>query len=79
MRAGPPMVLHYGNDLAVNNTGYNFSKIAVHEADFDATACPPWDLSPLPGRQVAPAGLLPYPPSPLTLPSQVTHPISHYD
>ena len=70
--AGPPMVLHYGNDLSVNNTSYNFSKIAVREAGFDATLCPPWDLTPKPGFQVAAGGLLPYPPSPLSLPSQVT-------
>lgn len=65
------MVLHYGNDLAVNNTAYNFSKIRVREAKFDPTLCPPWDLTPKPGREVAAGGLLPYPPSPLSLPSQV--------
>ncbi|CAL8472254.1 g11796 [Coccomyxa elongata] len=67
---GPPMVLHYGNDLAVNNTAYNFSKIRVREAEFDPTLCPPWDLAHKPGREVAAGGLLPYPPSPLSLPSQ---------
>ena len=72
------MVLHYGNDLAVNNTSYNFSKIAVREAGFDATLCPPWNLSPKAGFQVAPGGLLPYPPSPLSLPSQVTQRITKH-
>lgn len=62
------MVLHYGNDLSVNNTDYNFSKIAIREAGFDATLCPPWDLS---SERVPLGGLLPYPPSPLSLTSQV--------
>ncbi len=67
------MVLHYGNDLSVDGTGYNFSKIEVREANFDATLCPPWAL---PADRVGPGGLLPYPPSPLSLPSQVQQPVT---
>ena len=65
--AGPPKVLHYGNDLVVNGTGYTFSKIALRQAGFDATLCPPWN----PDRSRHWGALLPYPPSPLSLPGQV--------
>jgi hypothetical protein len=57
------MVLHYGNDLTVNDTGYSFSKIKIREARFDAMLCPPWELS---DNSVTAGGLLPYPPSPLS-------------
>lgn len=66
-RAGPPKVLHYGNDLSVNGTGYTFSKIALRQAGFDATICPPWH----PDQSRLWGGLLPYPPSPLSLTGQV--------
>ena len=65
--AGPPKILHYGNDLSVNGTGYTFSKIALRQAGFDATMCPAWDA----GQGKLRGGLLPYPPSPLSLTSQV--------
>ena len=69
-RTGPPMVLHYGNDLAVPGLGYRFSKIELRNAGFDATLCPPWgrnakDFAELKG------GLLPHPPSPLALRTKV--------
>ena len=61
---GPPKVLHYGNDLKLENTSYAFSKVALRTQNFDGTVCPPWD-TPIRG------GLLPRPPSPLVLETMV--------
>jgi hypothetical protein len=62
------MVLHYGNDLALGN--YSFSKVDLRAAGFDAMLCPPWAEE---DRAALRGGLLPFPPSPLSLTSKVTH------
>lgn len=54
--ATPPKVLHYGLIYTVSNTNYTFDKHWHY--DFDATACPPWDMS----TDHPKRGLFPHPP-----------------
>lgn len=54
--AAPPKVLHYGLIYTVANTNYTFDKHWHY--DFDATACPPWDM----GTDRPKKGLFPHPP-----------------
>lgn len=63
------MVLHYGNDLEVKGLGYRFSKIELRGAGFDASLCPPWGRNAQDFEELK-GGLLPHPPSPLSLASK---------
>ena len=54
--AAPPKVLHYGLIYTIANTNYTFDKHWHY--DFDATACPPWDLT----TDRPKKGLFPHPP-----------------
>lgn len=66
--AGPPKVLHYGNELAINNiTYYEFNKIDLKANKFNPLECPPWTKKD--GKFTS--GLLPFPPSPLSFESKV--------
>jgi len=60
LHAENPRLLHYGLDMEVRNDDdqvvYRWDKAAHH--DFDALACPPWDLTEQPARR----GLFPHPP-----------------
>ena len=67
--AGPPKILHYGAKWTVPNTTWAWHKTWYHN-DFDVTVCPPWDLS----AERPSAGLFPYPPRPLEIPSEVPTP-----
>ncbi len=67
--AGPPKVLHYGNELAINNiTYYEFNKIDLKANKFNPLECPPWTQKD--GKFTS--GLLPFPPSPLSFTTKVT-------
>ncbi|KAL3136783.1 hypothetical protein ABBQ38_005497 [Trebouxia sp. C0009 RCD-2024] len=52
----PPKVLHYGLVYTVESTNYTFDKHWHY--DFDATACPPWDMT----TDHPKKGLFPHPP-----------------
>lgn len=54
--ATPPKVLHYGLIYTIANTNYTFDKHWHY--DFDATACPPWDMN----TDHPKKGLFPHPP-----------------
>ena len=62
-------MLHYGNELAVNNiTYYDFNKIELKANKFNPLECPPWTKKD--GKFTS--GLLPFPPSPLSFESKVS-------
>ncbi|CAK0783213.1 hypothetical protein CVIRNUC_006412 [Coccomyxa viridis] len=64
---GPPKVLHYGNDLGVNNiTYYEFDKVKLKERGFNPLECPPWKKEE--GKFMS--GVLPFPPSPMSFESK---------
>ena len=72
--AGPPKVLHYGNELAVNNiTYYEFNKIEMKAKKFNPLECPPWTKR----DGNFSSGLLPFPPSPLAFESKAGNCLSH--
>ncbi|KAL0035276.1 hypothetical protein WJX79_009858 [Trebouxia sp. C0005] len=54
--ATPPKVLHYGLIYTIANTNYTFDKHWHY--DFDATACPPWNMN----TDHPKKGLFPHPP-----------------
>lgn len=54
--ATPPKVLHYGLIYTIDNTNYTYDKHWHY--DFDATACPPWDMT----TDHPKKGLFPHPP-----------------
>ena len=58
-------MLHYGAQWKVPNTTWSWHK-AWYYNGFDATQCPPWDLS----RERPSGGLFPSPPSPSEIHSQ---------
>ena len=67
--AGPPKVLHYGNDLGVNNiTYYEFDKVKLKERGFNPLECPPWKKEE--GKFMS--GVLPFPPSPMSFESKAS-------
>jgi hypothetical protein len=69
--AGPPKVLHYGNELSINNiTFYEFNKIDLKRNHFNPLDCPPWTEKD--GRLTS--GLLPYPPSPQSFETKASTP-----
>lgn len=62
-------MLHYGNELAVNNiTYYDFNKITLKMSHFNPLDCPPWTQQD--GRLTS--GLLPFPPSPKAFESKAS-------
>ena len=66
-------MLHYGNELAINNiTYYEFNKIDLKANKFNPLECPPWTKKD--GKFTS--GLLPFPPSPLSFTTKVT-PLPH--
>ena len=68
--AGPPKVLHYGNDLGVNNiTYYEFDKVKLKERGFNPFECPPWKKQE--GKFTT--GVLPFPPSPMSFESKASN------
>ena len=66
-----PRLLHYGLDVEIRNDNgeplYRWDKATHH--DFDALACPPWDMSEWPARR----GLFAYPPLASTIVGRVRH------
>ena len=61
-------MLHYGNELAINNiTYYDFNKIELKANKFNPLECPPWSKK----NGTFTSGLLPFPPSPLSFDSKV--------
>ena len=67
--AGPPKVLHYGNDLGVNNIAYyEFDKVKLKERGFNPLECPPWKKQD--GNFTS--GILPFPPSPMSFKSKAS-------
>ena len=64
--AAPPKVLHYGLIFTVENTNYTFDKHWHY--DFDATACPPWDMT----TDRPKRGLFPHPPRASSLTTKVS-------
>lgn len=63
--AAPPKVLHYGLIYTVPNSTYTFDKHWHY--DFDATACPPWDLN----TDHPKKGMFPHPPRALSFKTKV--------
>ncbi len=60
-------MLHYGNDLGVNNiTYYEFDKVKLKERGFNPLECPPWKKEE--GKFMS--GVLPFPPSPMSFESK---------
>ena len=65
--AGPPKVLHYGLIYTIANTNYTFDKHWHY--DFDATACPPWDMT----TDHPKKGLFPHPPRASSFTTKASH------
>lgn len=61
-------MLHYGLIYTVDNTNYTFDKHWHY--DFDATACPPWDMT----TDHPKRGMFPHPPRASSFTTKVSHP-----
>ena len=65
-------MLHYGNDLGVNNiTYYEFDKVKLKERGFNPLECPPWKK----GEGNFTSGVLPFPPGPMSFESKASFPL----
>lgn len=62
----PPMVMHYGLEFNIPDTGYTWDKHWFYS--FDALKCPPWGLDP---KVRSMGGLFNHPPMPSELKSKV--------
>ena len=67
--AAPPKVLHYGLIYTIANTNYTFDKHWHY--DFDATACPPWDMT----TDHPKRGMFPHPPRASSFATRVSQPL----